>query len=231
LQAQGGSGTDIAGAGLTIQSGAGTGAGAGSTLTFKAPLATTTGTTGQTQTTLMDVGTTNGIRVYSTLQTNAVRPDSTDSRTVGTASVLYTNGFFSRATLGSKSKAITDGSATAFATATLADGATFAGEAIYSVTAVKGTDLQILSGRFRFAAARVGTNYYVSVSQVGTETVAASTGSLVPTASATGGISISGTGGVITFSANYDTSFASPDSMAINVRFDSPNSTLALTFP
>jgi len=144
---------------------------------------------------------------------------------------LFQHLYLSRAILGSKSKALTDGGAVTFATFTIADAAMYSGEIIYNVKAVKGTGLQVLAGRARFTAARVGTNYYVSVSQVGTETVAASTGTLVPTVGATGGISISGTGGVISLAASYDTSFASPDSFVGNFRFDSPDAALALTFP
>ena len=58
LQAQGsrgGTDTDIAGANLTIRSGAGTGAAVGSSLIFQTPLATTSGTTAQTQTERMRI--------------------------------------------------------------------------------------------------------------------------------------------------------------------------------
>ena len=52
---RGGTDTDIAGGNLTIQSGTGTGAATGSSLIFQTPLATTTGTTAQTQTERMRI--------------------------------------------------------------------------------------------------------------------------------------------------------------------------------
>ena len=52
---RGGTDTDASGANLTIRSGAGTGAATGSSLIFQTPLATTTGTTAQTQTERMRI--------------------------------------------------------------------------------------------------------------------------------------------------------------------------------
>ena len=222
LQAQGsrgGTDTDVAGANLTIRPGAGTGAATGASLLIQTPTPTTTGSTAQAQATRMEFAS-GGIITFRTIY-----PDTTDASALGIPSRLYTSVFASRATLGSKSKALTDGGAVTFATFTIADAAMYSGEVIYNVKAVKGTGLQVLASRVRFTAARVGTNYYVSVSTVGTDTTAVSTGTLSCP------ISISGTGGVISLVATADTSFASPDSLVGQFRFDSPDAGLTLTFP
>lgn len=131
-----------------------------------------------------------------------------------------------RVVKGSAGKAITDGSATAFATFTIADGASYSGEVFYSVKAAKATARQVLHGRVSFAATREGSTY---TAVVGTthealeQTLAAAAGTL------TGGVTIACTGGVCTFSATFDTSQATPDSFAINYRIDSPDAGLTVT--
>ena len=153
------------------------------------------------------------------------RPGAADSIDLGNTSYLWRTLLLQRAALGSKSKALTDGSPVTFATFTIADAAMYSGEIIYNVKAAKGTDRQVLASKVRFTAARVGTNYYVGISEVGSATTAVSTGTLSCP------ITISGTGGVISLVATADTSFASPDSLVGQFRFDSPDAALALTFP
>ena len=219
LQAQGGSGTDVAGANLTIRPGAGTGAATGASLIFQTPTATGSGTGAQTMTTRLTL---TSAEISAALSIN---PSATDSKELGSSARLWQNVYFSRAALGSKSKALTDGSPVTFATFAIADGAMYSGEVIYNVKAVKGTDVQVLANKARFTAARVGTTYYVSVAAIGSDVASVSTGTL------TCPISISGTGGVISLVATADTSFASPDSLVGQFRFDSPDAALALTFP
>jgi hypothetical protein len=218
LQAQGGSGTDIAGANLTIQSGAGTGSGAASTLTFKTPTVGGAGVGVQTQTTRLALS-----GIYASFA-SVIVPSSDDGNPLGSSSARFTTGFFSRAILGSKSKALTDASATAFATFTIADGATYGGEVIYSVVSTQGTAKQRLDGRARFSATREGATYTVTVNEIGTQTLAAAAGTL------TGAIEISGAAGVITLSANFNTS-QTPDTFVGNFRFDSTDAGLTLAFP
>ena len=126
--------------------------------------------------------------------------------------------------LGSKSKALVDATPTAFATFTIANGATYTGEVIYKIKAIQGTSLQALAGRVRFAATREGTTYTVVVNEVGTQLLAAVAGTL------TGAIEISGAAGVVTLAANFNTSLT-PTTFTIDARFDSPDAGLALTFP
>ena len=215
-----GSGTNIAGGNGVIQSGAGTGSGAGSTLEFKTPNAHGSDAVAQTQVSRLTIS-----QATNATFKLSVYNDSNDTYQIGNDTNGWRALYLSRATLGSKSKALTDGSPVTFATFTIADAAMYSGEIIYNVKAVKGTDLQVLASKVRFTAARVGTNYYVTINEVGTASTAVSTGTL------TCPISISGTGGVISLVATADTSFASPDSLVGQFRFDSPDAGLTLTFP
>lgn len=212
-----GSGTNIAGANGTISCGPGTGSAVGCSLIFQTPTAHGSDAVAQTPTTRW------AFNDYDTRSYNPLYPAYTDAYPLGANTLQWTNLHLSRATLGSKSKAITDNTATDFATFTIADGATYTGEVIYKVKSVKGTALQALAGRARFAATREGSTYTVAVSEVGTQTLAAATGTL------TGAISIAGTAGVVTLTATFDTSQSSPDSMTIDWRVDSPDASLALT--
>lgn len=121
------------------------------------------------------------------------------------------------AVLGSRAKTLTDATPTAFATVTIADGAMRSGEILYSVRSAKGTALQALTGKVRFAATREGAVYTVSIAEVGAQALAAAAGTL------TGAIAISASAGVVTFTATFDTSQSSPDSMTVLYRFDSPD--------
>jgi hypothetical protein len=232
-----GSGENVAGANGIISSGIGTGSGAGSLLEFKTPTAGVSSSTAQTMTTrlslgssIVNIGDGNLLRVdqgNTIVDMGAtVRPQSNDTRDLGDATtpLMWRSVAVTRATLGSKSKAITDGSATAFATFTIADGATYTGEVIYKVKAVQGTSLQALAGRVRFAATREGATYTVVVNEVGAQLLAAVAGTL------TGAIEISGAAGVVTLAANFNTSLT-PTTFTIDARFDSPDAGLALTFP
>lgn len=218
IQTQGGiTGTDRAAGDLTIQTGVGTGA-AESIVSIRTPTPLGSGTTAQTNTVRM-LFSSNGIFLYRTL-----RPGSSDIYNLGTSSEQFSAVNLSRATLGSKTKTLTDATPTTFATFTIADGAVYSGEITYAVKAVSGTSLQNLKGRVQFSATREGTTYTVSISEMGTQTIAAVTGTL------TGAISISGTGGVITLSANFDSSLSAP-TLTGSFRFDSVDSGLTLTFP
>lgn len=127
---------------------------------------------------------------------------------------------------GSKTKAIVDATPTAFATFTIADGASYSGEIIYNVKAVKATAIQNLFGKVGFSATREGSTYTAVVgttAETASQVLAAAAGTL------TGGVTIACTAGVCTFSATFDTSQASPDSFAINSRFSSPDAALTVT--
>lgn len=221
LQAQGsrgGTDTDVAGANLTIRSGAGTGVATGSSLIFQTPTATTTGSVAQTQVNRLVLS------VGGNYITGVLYPSAADTYALGIVSSAWTNLYLSRATLGSKSKAIVDATPTAVATFTIADGATYGGKLIYNIVSTQGTAKQRLDGEARFSATREGSTYTVTINEIGTQTLAAAAGTL------TGAMQIAGTGGVVTISANFNTS-QTPDTFVCNLRFDSPDAALALTFP
>ena len=153
-----------------------------------------------------------------------VAPWVMDSQLLGLGDDPWKNLYLSRATLGSKSKAIVDATPTAVATFTIADGATYGGKLIYNIVSTQGTAKQRLDGEARFSATREGSTYTVTINEIGTQTLAAAEGTL------TGAMQIAGTAGVVTISANFNTS-QTPDTFVCNLRFDSPDAALALTFP
>ncbi len=220
-----GTDTNVAGANGTITSGAGTGSGAGSALIFQTPTPGGSGSGAQTQTTRMTIGT--AIAVSADIGFSGVPyPAASDAIDFGYSTYQFKTLYLSRATLGSKSKALTDASATNFASFTIADGETYTGEVIYKVTMAEGAAggaRQALAGRVRFAATREGSTYTAVVNEVGTQLLAAAAGTL------TGSISIAGAAGVVTLSANFDTSQAGPDVFKIDYRFDSCDAGLAIT--
>jgi lysophospholipase L1-like esterase len=201
----------------------------------RGPAAWVTGTLGVGTTTL---NTAVGVDVVGTIRSNGF--------ITGTGLIDYANGAyylkpsnatmsqvvagpvtFAGATLGSKSKAIVDGTPTAFATFTIADAASYSGKIIYNVKAVKGTALQDLFGEVGFSATREGTTY---TAVVGTTAEAASQVLAAAAGTLTGGITIACTAGVCTLSATYDTSQSSPDSFTLKYRFNSPDAGLVLSW-
>lgn len=218
LQAQGsrgGTDTDVAGANLTIQPGAGTGNATASTLVFKTPTVTGSGTTQQTQATRLTLGPNAAAIVSADLY-----PTTTDTYTLGTASRAWSSFYLSRATLGSKSKAIVDATPTAFATIPLADGAATGGEIIYRVVVTSGTDRQVQQGRFAYNAVRKGAAYAVDFQDTAVPGVqTAGTLTVAVTAAAAADL--------LTFSCNANTDLGAP-TLTIYYRLDSTD-TLAIT--
>lgn len=195
LQAQGGSGTDIPGANLTIQSGAGAGAGTGSTITFKVPTPTGSGTTQQTQATRLLIAA-GYLNVHGTLY-----PGAHDTYSLGSGGIQWNAAFVSRATIGSKSKTLTDNTATDFATVALADGAMTSGEVIVRVTATASGQKQSYGGSFHYSAIREGSTYDCDVSPLSSDTAKS-----VVAGTLTGSVAVSCAGGVATFRVTFDTS-------------------------
>ena len=175
LQSQGATGTDVAGANLTIRPGAGTGAATGSSLIFQTPTATTTGTTAQTQSTrlTLDSG--------SNRSTNNFHPSATDSYELGFSNLQWQAIGVARAIRGSKTKTLTESSATGFVDIAVTAGQRISGEVIYEVYAADATDFQTITGRLRYAAVNKAGTTTVTVSEVGTQTTAVSTGTLTAT--------------------------------------------------
>lgn len=207
---RGGIDTNVAGANLTISPGPGTGNATTPALILAVPYKAASGTTQQSTSTYLTISESVGVQFGGTI----VQFSASDDGTLGNTNRLNKTVYVSRATLGSKTKAIADASATGFATFTIADGATYGGEIIYSVVSTQGTAKQRLDGRARFSVTREGVTYTVAVNEMGTQTLAAAAGTL------TGAIEIAATGGVVTMSANFNTS-QTPDTFVINYRFDS----------
>lgn len=213
-----GSGTDIAGANGVIQSGAGTGAGAGSSLFLQTPVNHGSDAVAQTQTTRMSMSqygvTVDAVPLFG--------PAASDQIDLGFGSNAWRHAYLSRATLGSKTKTLTDASATDFATIALADGTMTGGEIIYRVTATIAGEKQNLSGRVRYSAIRDNTDYDCDISEVGTQTTSLKSGTLA------GSITCAAAAGVLTFSANFDSSLTAP-TVTIHYRFDSTDAATAIT--
>ena len=233
LQAQGGSGTNIAGANLTIQSGAGTGSATGSLLEFKTPTEGGSGSTAQTMTTRLSIGSSiinigagNLLRVdqaNTAVDMGAtVRPQSNDARDLGDSGtlLLWRSVGVTRATLGSKSKTLTDATPTAFATIPMADGVATGGKLIYRCVVTSGTSRQVVSGSINYAAVRDGASYVVDYDEV-QQSTAVTTGTL------TGSVTAAGASNLLTFSANFDTDLGTP-TITFWYRFDSTD-VLAIT--
>jgi len=220
VQQTGAVGTNVAGSVLTISPQPGTGNAAASYILFTTPTPGVSGAGAQTLVTRMLISA-SGVFTYGDF-----KPDTSDARGIGYSNSLFTNLFMSRATLGSKAKAIADASPTAFATFTIADAASYSGKVIYSVKAVKGTALQTLFGEVGFSATREGSTYTAvvgTIAETASQVLAAAAGTL------TGGVTIACTGGVCTLSANFDTSQATPDTFIFNYRFNSTDAALAIT--
>ncbi len=206
-----GAGTDIPGANGVIQSGAGTGAGAGSTLEFRTPNAHGTDAVAQTYVS----------RLTLSQATNAtfklsVYNDSNDTYQIGNDTNAWRSLYLSRATLGSKSKTLTDATPTAFATIALADGGETGGKLIYRVVATDGgTARQVVSGSLNYSAVHVGATYAVDYDEV-QQSTSVSSGTL------TGAVTAAGASNLLTFSANFDTDLGTPV-LTIYYRFDSTN--------
>lgn len=175
LQSQGATGTDVAGANLTIRSGAGTGAATGSQLIFQTPAAGGSGSGAQTQTTRLTIGATGSTFAQS------VGPSANDGYSIGFQGYQWTHAYLSRATLGSKTKTLTESSATGFVDIAVTAGQRISGEVIYEVYAADATDFQTITGRLRYAAVNKAGTTTVTVSEVGTQTTAVSTGTLTAT--------------------------------------------------
>lgn len=175
----------------------------------------------------LGLGDTSTARIF--LLNSEFYPSVTDSVSLGRAAGdrFYKDVHVSRATLGSKTKALTEGAATTVATVAVPQtaGANFAaGEVRYTVYASDGTDTQTLNGSAFFSAVnKAGTETcQLTDDQIGTE--AASAGTLVCTvACATGLTDVVG----ITFDC---TSSLTQTSLNALVRFDmqQPNT---LAFP
>ena len=106
-------------------------------------------------------------------------PDVTDTRNFGD-SRMWANGFISRSIQGSKSKALTESSATSFTQVAVPQtaGANYAaGEVIYTVYATDGTDSQTLQGRVAFSAVNKAGTETCSIGLAYTEVLAVSTAS------------------------------------------------------
>ena len=217
LQAQGGAGTNIPGADLTIQSGAGTGSGTASKLIFKTPTSGGSGSGAQSQSTRFEVDSDYGIR-YFTLPF----PYATDTISLGYSSLAWSELQVTRGVFGSKSKVLTDASATDFATIALDDGAMTGGEIIYRVTATISGQKQVLAGRVRYSAIRDNTDYDCDISEVGAQTNSQKSGTL------TGAITCAAAAGVLTFSANFDSSLTAP-TVTLRYRFDSTDAATSIT--
>lgn len=209
-----GSGTDIAGANGVIQSGAGTGAGAGSTLEFKTPTEGGSGAGAQTQTTRI------GVSQYGLAVHGDSFPNVSDTRSLGTASGLdWKSLYLSRATLGSKSKAVPDNTATGFATIPMADGVATGGKLIYRYVVTSGTSRQVVSGSINYAAVRDGATYVVDYDEI-QQSTAVTAGTL------TGSVTAAGASDLLTFTATFDSSLDVAGTLYY--RFDSTD-TLAIT--
>lgn len=125
-----------------------------------------------------------------------------------------------RAINGSLSKTLIDGTSTDFSTIAIADGAMIAGELLYKVTATITGQKQVISGRIRYAVVREDTTYVVDYDEIG-QSNAVTTGVIAGT------ITVSATGGKITFSANFDSDQSAPN-VTLYYRFNSVDN-LAVT--
>lgn len=104
----------------------------------------------------------------------------TDSRDIGNASILAKSLYLTRSIQGSKSKALTESSATSFTQVAVPQtaGANYAaGEVIYTVYATDGTDSQTLQGRVAFSAVNKAGTETCSIGVAYTEVLAVSTAS------------------------------------------------------
>lgn len=136
--------------------------------------------------------------------TSSLLPTTDDAISLGSAAKQYQYAHVARGILGGRTKTLTDGSATNFATIALADGAATGGEIIYRVTASSGADRQCVSGRVRYSGVRNGATYDGEIVESGLPATTVTTGTLA------GAISIAAAGGALTFSANYNSSLSSP---------------------
>ena len=108
-------------------------------------------------------------------------PGTTDVTKLGTPTFMWATAHLSRATLGSKTKTLTESSATGFVDIAVTAGQRISGEVIYEVYAADATDFQTITGRLRYAAVNKAGTTTVTVSEVGTQTTAVSAGTLTAT--------------------------------------------------
>lgn len=173
--ARGGTDTDVGAPNLTIQTGSGTGAGAAAIMIFRTANILASGTTQQTYSDRLRLSNA-GAQFFAT-----PLPGANDTYQVGTGNALWTTAYLSRSILGSKTKTLTESSATGFVDIAVTAGQRISGEVIYEVYAADATDFQTITGRLRYAAVNKAGTTTVTVSEVGTQTTAVSTGTLTAT--------------------------------------------------
>ena len=147
LQAQGATGTDVAGANLTIRAGAGTGNASGSSLLLQTPTPGASGTTAQTQGTRLELN--SSFAYFGAI----VSPNTSDTYTNGQAAYPWRSLYLSRATLGSKTKTFTNNTKTGFVTIAVPSSTVATGTIIYEIFVADATNTQAISGELKFSAA------------------------------------------------------------------------------
>lgn len=172
---RGGTDTDVAGANLTIRSGAGTGAATPASLLFQIPAAAASGSTQQTQFTRLTISSTS---IASALP---LVPDTTDVRALGTTTSQWNLLYLSRATIGSKTKTLTESVDTGYIDIAVTAGQRISGEIIYEVFASDATDHQVLTGKVIYAAVNKGGTVTASIGEASTPVSALSSGTLTAT--------------------------------------------------
>jgi hypothetical protein len=106
-------------------------------------------------------------------------PEADDSVTLGVAATKYSTSYVSRSIQGSKSKALTESSATSFVRIAVPQtaGANYGGgSAVYTIYSTDGTDSQSLNGDIRWAMVNKAGTESCSIGEVGTPVLAESTG-------------------------------------------------------
>ena len=118
--------------------------------------------------------------IYFSPGASAVYPITDDAQILGGATLRFKDFYTARSIQGSKSKALTESSATSFTQVAVPQtaGANYAaGEVIYTVYATDGTDSQTLQGRVAFSAVNKAGTETCSIGVAYTEVLSVSTAS------------------------------------------------------